>query len=144
MVIKLYKCSSDPKSVNKELSDGIELTGAVARDPVNVVNPVIEYEGDNTTIAGYNYAYIEDYNRYYFLTPQNDSHDLNTLVLRSDVLTTAAAYLRARQATITRNERLYNSYLTDPDFSAYAFTNVVTKTFPQGIEADSIILMTVG
>ena len=42
MVIKLYKCSSDPKSVNKELSDGIELTGAVARDPVNVVNPVIE------------------------------------------------------------------------------------------------------
>lgn len=144
MVIKLYKNSSDPKAVNKTLTDEIALNSAVARDPVDVINPVIEYDGSNDTIAGYNYAYIEDYNRYYFLEPQNDSYSLNTLRLRCDVLMTASAWLRQRYATITRNERLYNSYLTDPDFKAYAYTNIVTKTFPAGITGDAIILMTVG
>ena len=143
MVIKLYKNASDPKALTKILNDELKLTG-VARDPVNVVNPVIEVEADNTTLAGYNYAYIEDYHRYYFLEPQGDSYNLNTIVLRSDVLMTAAAWLRARQATITRNEKLYNSYLTDPSFNAYAYKNIVTRSFPSGITQDNIILMTVG
>ena len=143
MVIKLYKNSSDPKSVNKTLTDELLING-VARDPVDVVNPVIEYEGDNTTLAGYNYAYIQDYNRFYFLEPQNDSYKLNTLKLRCDVLTTSATWLRQRTATITRNERLYSAYLNDPNFSAYAYTNITTKAFPNAVNLDSIILLTVG
>lgn len=144
MVIKLYISTSDPKAINKTLTNEIVLNGAVARDPVDVINPVIDYEGDNSTIAGYNYAYIEDYARWYFVEPQNDSYNLNTLRLHCDVLKTAAAWLLVRSATITRNERLYNSYLTDPEFSAYAYTNIVTKAFPTKINLDSIILMTVG
>lgn len=144
MVIKLYKTVSDPKSVTKILTDEIALNSAIVREPVDVINPVIEYDGSNDTIAGYNYAYIEDYARYYFLEPQNDSYSLNTLHLRCDVLMTASSWLKQRYATITRNERLYNSYLTDPDFKAYAYTNIVTKAFPAGITGDSIILMTVG
>ena len=143
MVIKLYKNGSDPKCVDKTLVDEIVING-VARDPVDVLNPVIEYEGTNDTIAGYNYAYIEDYARCYFLEPQNDSYNLNTLRLHCDVLSTAKIWLRARNATITRNENLYNSYLTDPEFSSYAYTNIVTKAFPNKINLDSIILMTVG
>ena len=143
MVIKLYKTVSDPLAVDKVLTDEIALSNAVSREPVNVVNPTIIYEGSNDTISGYNYAYIQDYNRYYFMTIQNDSYNMNTLQLRCDVLKTAAEYLRARNGTITRNERLYNSYLTDPEFKAYAYTNIVTKTFPTGITGDCIILMTV-
>ena len=144
MVIKLYINGSDPKAVTKNLTGEIVLNGAVARDPVDVVNPVIEYECDNATIAGYNYAYIEDYARWYFVEPQNDSYNMNTLLLHCDVLKTAASWLILRNATITRNENLYNSYLNDPDFSAYAYTNIVTKAFPTKINSDSIILMTVG
>ena len=143
MVIKLYKTTSDPKCVTKDLTDELSITG-VARDPVNLINPIIEYEGDNTILAGYNYAYIEDYARYYFLEPQADSYNLNTLVLRSDVLFTSKQWLLQRLATITRNEKLYNAYLSDPEFSAYAYTNVVLKAFPYEVNADSIILMTVG
>lgn len=143
MVIKLYKTVSDPKTVNKILNDEKAITG-VARNPVNIVNPIIEIENDNTTLAGYNYAYIEDYNRYYYVTVQADSYNMNTLTLTSDVLMTAKAWLLARPATITRNEKLYNSYLTDPSFNAYAYKNIVTRTFPAGITQDNIILMTVG
>ena len=143
MTIILYKNVSDPKAVTKTIGDEITITG-VAKDPVNITDPIIEYDGDNTVTSGYNYAFIQDYNRYYFISPQNDSYNLNTLVMHCDVLMSAALYLRQRMATITRNEYLYNAYLTDPDFPAYAYTNIVTKTFPSGIDSDSIILMTVG
>ena len=73
MTIKLYKCVSDPKTVTKILNDDLNITG-IAKDPVNVVNPIIEIEGDNDTLAGYNYAYIQDYARYYFVSPQADSY----------------------------------------------------------------------
>lgn len=143
MVIKLYKVLDDPKCVNKALTSELTVSG-VARDPVSVTTPVIEVEADNNTLAGYNYAYIEDYARYYFVDPTNDSYNLNTLVMRCDILTSSRVWLLARNATITRNERLYQSYLTDPDFATYAYTNIVTKLFPQSVNMDSIILMTVG
>ena len=56
MVIKLYINTSDPKSANKELTNELSINNAVARDPVDIVNPVIEYEGNNNSIAAYNYA----------------------------------------------------------------------------------------
>lgn len=143
MTIKLYKCISDPKAVNKILNNELVLTG-IAKDPVNAANPIIELEGDNDTLAGYNYAYIQDWARYYFVTPQADSYNLNTFVFTTDVLMTAKPWLLSRLATVTRNEKLYNSYLTDPDFNAYAYRNIVTKAFPSGITEDNIILMTVG
>ena len=143
MVIKLYTTISDPKTADKVLTGELPVTG-VARDPVDVVNPVIELENNNTTLAGYNYAYIEEYNRYYFADIQNDSYNLNTITLHCDVLSTAKNYLRQRTATITRNEKLYNSFLNDPEFSAYAYRNIVTKIFPSAVNADSIVLMTVG
>lgn len=143
MTIKLYKCVSDPKTVNKILNNELVLTG-IAKDPVNAANPIIELEGDNDTLAGYNYAYIQDWARYYFVTPQADSYKLNTFVFTTDVLMTAKPWLLSRLATVTRNEKLYNSYLTDPDFNAYAYRNIVTKAFPSGITEDNIILMTVG
>lgn len=143
MVIKLYVNNSDPKAVNKELVSELEVSGT-ARDPVDIVNPVIDVEADNGTLAGYNYAYIEDYARFYFVNPTNDSWKLNTLSLRCDILSSARAWLLARTATITRNERLYQSYLSDPNFSTYAYANIVTKVFPSGVNSDSIILMTVG
>lgn len=143
MTIKLYKTPSDPKMVTKDLNEELDVSG-IAKDPVDIVNPVLEIEGNNLTLAGYNYAYIQDYARYYFIEPRNDSYNLNTLMLHCDVLMSSSLWLKARSATITRNEVLYNAYLTDPNFPAYAYTNIVTKKFPSGIDADSIILMTVG
>lgn len=143
MVIKLYINTSDPKAVDKTLTGEISITG-VARDPVDVVNPVIEYQRGETDITGYNYAYIEDFNRWYFMDVTCDSYNMLTLTMHCDALSTAKNYLRARNATITRNQRLYNSYLNDPEFPSYAYTNIVTKVFPTPVTGDSIILMTVG
>lgn len=145
MTIKLYVNNSDPKCVDKVLVNELVVSGT-ARDPLDMVNPVIEVEGDIVSSIGqYNYMVIEDYARSYFITSiTGDSYHLSTIYAHCDILSSSKTWLRARSATITRNEKLYNSYLNDPDFSAYAYANVVTKTFPYGITSDSIILMTVG
>lgn len=145
MVIKLYKTESDPKSVDKVLTADLSVDG-VCRDPVNYVDPVIEIQGNSNghMLEGYNYMYIEDFGRYYFINITPESYDLNIVSGHCDVLMTAAAWLRQRSATITRNELLYNSFLNDPDFNAYAYRNIVTKKFPNAINSDSVILMTVG
>lgn len=144
MVIKLYQNSSDPKSVDKQLGTALDISGT-ALEPLDIVNPVIEVDGDIVSlIAGYNYMYIQDYARYYFIETTADSYHLNQIRGHCDILTSSAPWLRSRLATITRNEKLYNAYLNDPEFNAYAYTNIVLKAFPYGIEQDSIILMTVG
>lgn len=145
MTIKLYVNQSDPKCVDKTLVSELDISGT-ARDPLNIVDPVIEVEGDIVSSIGqYNYMYIEDYARYYFINSiTGDNYNLSTITAHCDVLSSSKQWLRSRLATITRNEKLYNAYLMDPDFNAYAYKNIVTKQFPTAINSDSIILMTVG
>ena len=145
MVIKLYKTGSDPKYVTKTLTNELVVSG-VCRDPVNYIDPVIEIQGSNDAhmLEGYNYMYIEDFGRYYFINVTPESYNLNTVSGHCDILSSAATFLAARTATITRNESLYNAYLNDPDFNTYAYSNIVTKAFPNAVNLDSIILMTVG
>lgn len=145
MTIKLYVNTSDPKAVDKQLTSELVVSGT-ARAPLDMVDPVLEVEGDIvSTIGKYNYLYIEDYARYYFINSiTGDNYNMSTISCHVDVLTTFSAWLRQRQATITRNQYLYNAYLNDPDFPTYAYTNIVTKAFPSGVTGDSIILMTVG
>lgn len=145
MTIKLYKTNSDPRTVDKVLTDELVVSG-VPTEPLDILNPVIEVQGNSTDhlLAGYNYMVIEEYNRSYFIDLTNDSYDLNTVRGRVDVLSSAKTYLRAKSATLTRNERQYSAYLNDSEFNAYAYRNIVTKKFPSGITGDSIILMTVG
>lgn len=145
MTIKLYVNTSDPKAVDKILVSELDVSGT-ARDPIDIVNPVIDIEGDIvSTIGQYNYIYIPDFARYYFINSiTGDNYGLSTLYCRADILSSCKQWLRARTATITRNEKLYNSYLNDPEFNSYAYTNIVTKAFPTAISGDSIILMTVG
>ena len=144
MNITLYQNLSEPKAVNKQLLSPKDISG-VARDPLDMVNPVIEVEGDIVaTLGAYNYMYIADYARYYFINLTGESYNLNTITGRCDVLMSAKNQLLNRTATLTRNEKYYNTYLTDTDFKAYAYKNIVTKSFPNGITGDSIILMTVG
>lgn len=145
MTIKLFVNNSDPKAVDKQLLSELSIDGT-ARDPLDMFNPVLEVSGDIVNSIGqYNYLYIPDFARYYFIESiTGDNYHLSTLNCRADILSSCKQWLRARTATITRNEKLYNSYLNDPEFSSYAYTNIVTKAFPTAISGDSIILMTVG
>ena len=65
MDIVLYVNSSEKQAINKIISSGDTLTGAL-RDESSVINPsfLIQY----TNPSAYNYCYIAEFGRYYFIT----------------------------------------------------------------------------
>lgn len=64
MEIHLYVNSSEKNQLGKTLSSELVLTGNL-RDEASVTNPVILIQADN--VSGYNYAYVKEFNRYYFI-----------------------------------------------------------------------------
>ena len=144
MTITLYQNISDPRTVQKELTAPLDVSG-VAREPLDLIDPVIEIEGNIETLYLYNYMYIAEYKRYYYIKPRADSYALNTITGHADALMNAWNNgLTGCQATLVRSQNYFNSYFVDSDMGAMAYKNVTTRAFPQGITGDSIILMTVG
>ena len=66
MTITLYKNNSERNCVNKVLSNMLTYTGAL-RDSTSIKTPVINIAA-NANIINYNYAFITEFNRYYFIT----------------------------------------------------------------------------
>lgn len=86
MRIKLYKVYDRENKLNKTLNNELVLTGSL-KNKVSVYNPVIMLKSDNFNFSDYNYCYIEDFDRYYFIEDiEIDALTLFEIRLREDVL----------------------------------------------------------
>jgi hypothetical protein len=65
MEISLFVNSSERQAINKNLGSGVTLLGSL-RNETSVINPSILIEHINPSL--FNYCYIPDFNRYYFIT----------------------------------------------------------------------------
>lgn len=65
MNITLYVNNSEKNKIGKNLTNDFSLSGTL-RDATNIINPVILIELNE--IGNYNYCYIPNFNRYYFIT----------------------------------------------------------------------------
>lgn len=116
MVIDLYINSSENNRVSKVLSGKFELTGTL-RGETNVVNPEILIEHTNPT--GYNYAYIPEFNRYYFINEFTAVRNgLWRVRLAVDVLETYKTQIKQMPAIIDKQQNKGNSnlYLNDGSY----------------------------
>lgn len=116
MVIDLYINSSENNRVNKVLSGKFELTGTL-RGETNVINPEILIEHTNPT--GYNYAYIPEFNRYYFINEFTSVRNgLWRVRLAVDVLETYKTQIKQMPAIIDKQQNKGNSnlYLNDGSY----------------------------
>lgn len=66
MNIKLYQSKSERNCINKTIQNEWSLFGAL-RGEASIKAPVIRIAG-NEAIVTYNYAFIVEFNRYYFIT----------------------------------------------------------------------------
>ena len=145
MEIKLYKTSSPRKKLVKELSDGITLTGTL-RGQSSVMSPSLQIQ--DIAVIGYNYCYIADFGRYYYINGINALRaNLFELSLGIDVLMTYAGAIRSNAAIIDKVQNFgaaYN-YINDGSFVNSNRMKQDIINFPHGFNADGeYILITAG
>lgn len=86
MSIFLYQNESAQNVVNKTLTNALELKGTL-RESCDILTPSIMIENKDNTIFNYNYVYIPDFKRYYYINDfKNIINGLYQVNLKVDVL----------------------------------------------------------
>lgn len=143
----LYIINDDRRKADKKLSNIIkENVNITYKDATEFIRPIIVLDYDGSwNMRDCNYIYLSDKNRYYFVEKHSFQKGQKVVYeLLEDVRTSHKEGIRSLICTVTRNENLKNGYLHDSNYSVYAYEQIVCKMFPNSINQDSIILMTVG
>ena len=118
--VKIYINSSGPDYLDKNLS-GETSVNCDLKAPVDIENPTI-YIAAGAAYDQYNYCYIEEFGRYYFMTPVAGTASTLTFQCKSDPMMSFKAAIRACPAVIARNPWHYDMYLPDPKLPVEART----------------------
>lgn len=111
MTITCYNNSSPTNAVHKTITPLAELVGTL-KDGSNITNPSILYE--NASCPTLNYAYIEDFGRYYYLSSiKNVTAGLWLLNFHCDVLMSFWNDFKDDPCVIERNETTRTKNLVD-------------------------------
>ncbi len=145
MNVKFYYNTSDSRTINKNLVEGDDFTGQ-ARDEVDAMNPVIRFDTDD--ILKYNYAYIEELQRYYSVVNRTIFREgiwdvtfaVDVLMsFRNDILNTIAVV--DKQSDIDNGDQ----YIDDGSLVTDNLMFTMTTEFPDGFnENPEYILIVAG
>lgn len=145
MTLKLYTNTTEKNHLDKNITQqGNDLTGTL-RSECSITDPVISIEAfTNFDITTCNYAFITEFNRYYFINNIVLKGNLYELQMHVDVLSTYKDIIRNNQAIISRQANQYNLYLTDGAIKTHAFPHMQVATFPGGFTDFNLILSVAG
>ena len=88
MKVTLYKTTDQNNTINKNLTDPLEININLKRTE-DQERPRLLLKNDNDKYNGYNYAYIDFFKRYYFVESTSNNNDrIIELQLETDVLET--------------------------------------------------------
>lgn len=134
--INLYICSDENNKITKNNLSGLKQYTGVFRDEVNVMTPVFQIETTDN-LSGYNYAYIDDFSRYYYIKEiKAVRNGLWELSLAVDVLMTYKTELADVKIIAARSEVNFNQMLTDSERATYQDKRTQTYNFPRSLDAN--------
>lgn len=143
--ISLFKTDSENNRVVKTLTDEKQLSGEL-RNQTSVLNPSIRIESADN-ISTYNYAYISEFGRYYYIT---DIVSVRTncwvVSLRCDVLMSYKDEIQGLNVILDNTQETgLSNYLSSPNWVNLVKTKTDIKVFPSGLsEQGEFILITAG
>lgn len=143
--ISLFKTNSENNRVVKTLTDEKQLSGEL-RNQTSVLNPSIRIESADN-ISSYNYAYISEFGRYYYIT---DIVSVRTkcwvVSLRCDVLMSYKDEIQGLNVILDNTQETgLSNYLASPNWVNLVKTKTDIKVFPSGLsEQGEFILITAG
>lgn len=126
--VKLMHNSSPVEKIGKNLDAGTEFTCDLKAD-TSVLKPTLILQSASS-LAGFNYMYIPDFNRYYFI---DDIVSKNNVIWEVsghvDVLQTYKTGILSNTAVLRRQQNKYNTYLNDDKWPVYTYDDVITFKF---------------
>ena len=149
MKIALYKTPSSPNKIEKTLKGEIVYESIMLKEDTDVKNPVIIISGIPKvgSISDYNYAYIPQFHRYYWIENITfNKGGLIELYMRVDVLMSYKESILNSKQLIDRVEEKGKMYLTNYDWTTDQRTYTRTEMFNEDFfnkNGDSYILVTV-
>lgn len=129
MIIQFYTTTNTSNKLNKTL---IEVYSADfhTRDDIDLLSPTI-ITAQNSLLTGCNYAYIPEFNRYYFISNivANTTNTV-TISLTVDTLYTYKDIINKALVIANRNTTKYNRYLSDSKQPVMQNTIIQYKALP--------------
>lgn len=131
MNITLYNTSDPPNKVNKTLKNSKQLTRVLFKEDgyLDITNPTLLIQISDAIVnyAMYNYCYIPDLGRYYYITSIRSRGTLVEMECKCDVLKSFKNDIigSVQYVSRTENESISNRYLVDtalPISSKHIFT----------------------
>lgn len=115
MMIYLYQMTQEKNRVTKTVNGGRDFEGTLRADS-DVVNPSILIEAPVNTVCGYNYMYIPEFKRYYFINNVNAYRTGLSLVTATvDVLMSFSSSILNSNCIITRSSKSGDQEFALPD-----------------------------
>lgn len=144
--ISLYQMSEPENLFPKTIPETPVSTHQILlKDGCDIDKPTITFSAGAAIMATLNYAYIDTFQRYYWIRSRNMMHNgVCEMTLESDPLQSFSTAIKSCPATIERNEVDANAYIQDSEYTALAYEAIATKEFPEALDDFSYILMTVG
>lgn len=143
--VTLYTTSDAVNVVGKTLTQ-LSTHTVTLKDGCSVDHPVVQLTGAASSLAAANYAYIDIFDRYYWIGDR--ASKLNGVIevsMISDPWESFKTQLRECEAIIDRNENVLQGYLRDSTYPLLSYSKIATVAFPQALpDEGDIILMTVG
>lgn len=144
MIITLYNNSSEPNKISKHLTPiSMALSGSL-RNESEIVNPVVLIEGDISSLQNANYARIDSFGRYYYITEMKSiRNNIVELHLHTDVL--MSFNISAVSGVVVEAENIGSDYLQSRQFVRLVKSKTDILNFSNGLlETGEYILITAG
>lgn len=137
MNISFYKIADISNKITKRLPDNAPLTlTGVLKDNCDLLNPVIMIE--NSGVPDFNYAYIPQFSRYYFMSPAVAvTNNMWEIKLHVDVLYTYRQAILSAPCIVAKSSSDYNLYLNDSNYKCYQNPHIFDQVFPSGFDVSN-------
>ena len=131
MEVHFFVNESERNTIGKVLKNELTVSGTLKKE-CSILRPSILFSGINPAI--YNYAYIPEFGRYYFIgNPVSVRENLWEIPFSVDVLESWKSQIKQQDAIIERQENEWDLYLNDGSFKAESTNKTATILFPNDL-----------
>lgn len=131
MRIDFYSITDAPNKIRKGIGSPVLSLDGTLKENCSVMDPIIKI--DNSGFIGCNYAFIEEFNRWYHIKDAvSIRNNIWEIHMHVDVLYTYANGILAAPCVVAKSTNKFNLYLNDPNYKCYQDPLLLSYEWPDG------------